>query len=48
MKGGVIIVHDYNSTQFPGVKRAVKRFCKENDVYLLPICDMHGSAVIIK
>ena len=48
VKGGVIIIHDYNSTQFPGVKRAVKRFCKENDVYLLPICDMHGSAVIIK
>ncbi|WP_455538090.1 TylF/MycF/NovP-related O-methyltransferase [Terrisporobacter sp.] len=48
VKGGVIIIHDYNSTQFPGVKRAVKRFCQENDVYILPICDMHGSAIIMK
>ena len=43
-----IIIHDYNSTQFPGVKRAVNRFCKENNVFVLPICDMHGSAVIMK
>lgn len=48
VKGGVIIIHDYNSTQFPGVKRAVNRFCKENNVFVLPICDMHGSAVIMK
>lgn len=48
VKGGVIIIHDYNSTQFPGVKKAVKSFCKENNVFIVPLCDMHGSAVLIK
>jgi len=48
VKGGVIIVHDYNSTQFSGVKKAVKRFCEEADVSVLPLSDMHGSAVLIK
>ncbi len=48
VKGGAIIIHDYNSSQFPGVKDAVKKFCKENNVFLMPLCDMHGSAVIVK
>ncbi len=48
VKGGIIIIHDYNSSQFPGVKDAVKEFCKENDISLVPLCDMHGSAVIVK
>lgn len=48
VKGGVIIIHDYNSTQFPGVKKAVKEFCKENNIFVVPLSDMHGSAVLIK
>lgn len=48
VKGGMIIIHDYNSTQFPGVKEAVKEFCIENNAFLVPLCDMHGSAVLIK
>lgn len=48
VKGGMIIMHDYNSTQFPGVKEAVKEFCIENNAFLVPLCDMHGSAVLIK
>lgn len=48
VKGGMIIIHDYNSSQFPGVKDAVKEFCKENNISLVPLCDMHGSAVIVK
>ena len=48
VKGGAIIIHDYNSSQFPGVKKAVKEFCKENEVSLVPLCDMHGSAILIK
>lgn len=47
VKGGIIIIHDYNSKQFPGVKEAVRRFCNEEDVYIIPICDMHGSAIIL-
>lgn len=48
VKGGAIIIHDYNSTQFPGVKKAVKEFCKENNIFVVPLSDMHGSAVLIK
>ena len=47
VKGGAIIIHDYNSTQFPGVKKAVKEFCVENNVFVVPLSDMHGSAVLI-
>lgn len=48
VKGGMIIVHDYNSSQFPGVKKAVKEYCSENNIFIVPLCDMHGSAVLIK
>lgn len=48
VKGGVIIIHDYNSTQFPGVKKAVKKFCSENNAFIVPLCDIHGSAVLLK
>lgn len=47
-KGGVILIHDYNSTQFPGVGRAVRRFCEENSLMVLPLSDLHGSAVLVK
>lgn len=47
-KGGVILIHDYNSTQFPGVGKAVRRFCEENSLMVLPLSDLHGSAVLIK
>lgn len=48
VKGGMIIVHDYNSSQFPGVKKAVKEYCSENNIFIVPLCDMHGSAVLTK
>ncbi|HKK32057.1 MAG TPA: TylF/MycF/NovP-related O-methyltransferase [Desulfomicrobiaceae bacterium] len=47
-KGGYIILHDYNSSQFLGAGEATKKFCRENDVHLVPLCDLHGSAVIVK
>lgn len=46
--GGMILIHDYNSMQFPGVKKAVERFCEEYKIYIVPLMDLHGSAVIIK
>jgi O-methyltransferase len=47
-KGGVILIHDYNSTQFPGVGEAVRRFCRETDVHVMPLCDLHGTGMIMK
>ncbi|MEL7649330.1 MAG: TylF/MycF/NovP-related O-methyltransferase [Sedimentibacter sp.] len=46
-KGGYILLHDYNSTQFPNVKKAVQEFAKEADIRVIPLCDLHGSAVIL-
>lgn len=47
-KGGYIILHDYNNSQFRGTGAAVSQFCRENGVFVVPICDLHGSAVILK
>ena len=46
--GGVIMIHDYNSTQFCGVKKAVDDFCAERALLPLPLCDRHGSVVLRK
>lgn len=46
--GGCILVHDYNSTQFSGAGKAVREFCEQEKVYPVPICDLHGSVVLIK
>lgn len=47
-QGGIIMVHDYNSAQFPGAGRAVREFCRKNALYVTPLCDLHGSCVLVK
>ena len=46
--GGFILLHDYHSAQYPGVHRAAVEYFKENDLYCVPLADLHGTAVIIK
>ncbi len=46
--GGIILIHDYNSTQFEGAGRAVREFCTENHLMTVPLADLHGSAVLLK
>ncbi|MGF9642949.1 TylF/MycF/NovP-related O-methyltransferase [Paenibacillus sp. FSL L8-0502] len=46
--GGYIIVHDYNSTRFHGVKQAVREYCREHGVKYTPISDLCGSVAIMK
>lgn len=46
--GGVILIHDYNSAQFEGAKKAVQHFCQEHHLMILPLPDLHGSAVLLK
>lgn len=46
--GGYIILHDYNSTQFKGAGEAVRKYCEENGLYVFPLCDLHGTAVLVK
>ncbi|WP_179030820.1 TylF/MycF/NovP-related O-methyltransferase [Paenibacillus kribbensis] len=47
-EGGYIIIHDYNSTRFHGVKQAVREYCREHGVKYTPISDLCGSVAIMK
>jgi len=47
-KGGYILIHDYNSLQYQGAGKAVRQYCAENDLFVVPLSDMHGSAVLVK
>lgn len=46
--GGYIFVHDYNLEDTKGAKKAVKMFCKENNITYFPLTDIYGTAVISK
>ena len=47
--GGMILLHDYNNTQFQGCREAVRQYEEEEHALLLvPLSDLHGTAVIIK
>ncbi len=47
--GGMILLHDYNNTRFSGARQAVTDYETEHGfLSLLPLCDLHGSAVIVK
>lgn len=49
VRGGVILLHDYNSAQYSGVKTAVQEFEQQKGPLLMvPLCDLHGTAVIIR
>ena len=47
-QGGIIMIHDYNSMQFPGVRQAVREFCRETGAMPVPLADLHGTAVIVR
>ena len=48
--GGVILIHDYNSPNLSGVRRAVTRYEKDFHVRLpgLPLCDINGTLAIVR
>ena len=46
--GGVLMVHDVNSLQYTGAGKAVREFCRARGIFPMPVCDLHGSAVIRK
>lgn len=46
--GGMILLHDYNNARFGGAKKAVEDFESiHGPLALVPLCDLHGSAVIV-
>ena len=46
--GGYIMLHDYNNKEYKGVKAALRKFSEEKNVGYFPLCDVAGSAVIMK
>lgn len=48
--GGVILLHDYNSPNLTGIRRAVTRYEAELGVRLpgIPLCDINGTLAIIR
>lgn len=44
-RGGVILVHDYFGEGLPGVKQAVDEFCKQHNVFVMPIGDTISVAI---
>ncbi len=43
--GGVILVHDYFSMGYVGVKKAVDEFCKKRGIFAMPIGDDMSIAI---
>ncbi len=50
VEGGIMYIHDYNSSHLLGVKRAVERYEEEKHIFLkkVPLADQSGTLVIIK
>lgn len=46
--GGRILIHDYTSCQFEGVKMAVDEYCHAHGLFVVPLMDLHGTAVLVK
>jgi O-methyltransferase len=45
--GGGIFIHDYNSG-YKGARMAVTKYCNENHIPYIPLCDSSGSVMIRK
>jgi O-methyltransferase len=48
VNGGYIFVHDFNNDAYKGARKAVEKFCSENNIGYLPLPDSCGTAVISK
>lgn len=45
---GMIFCHDYSSGNWEGVKKAVDMFCEENNINIILLPDIGGTAIIVK
>lgn len=49
VRSGAILLHDYNSLQFDGVRKAVEEYERRHGMLpLIPLSDLHGTAVITR
>jgi O-methyltransferase len=47
-KGGTLLLHDCDNIRFRGAGSAARRYCSEHGLFLQPLWDLHGSAVLRK
>lgn len=47
-RGGLLLLHDYSSTHWPGARQAIDEFCEKNDEFVILAPDKSGSALIRK
>jgi O-methyltransferase len=48
VKGGYLLIHDFNNDSYKGARKAVEQFCSEQAVNFVPLPDSGGSAIISK
>jgi len=48
VQNGVIMIHDYNNSNYPGCREAVQDFCKKSCIPYVPVPDIGGTVVIRK
>lgn len=48
VKGGYIMLHDYNNMVFEGTTKAVQEYCDKEQISYVPIPDIAGSVIIAK
>jgi len=48
VRGGYIFVHDFNTDGYKGVRKAVEKFCSEENLGYVVIPDVGGTAIISK
>lgn len=48
VRGGYIMIHDFQNSGYKGVREAVIEFCRKNNVPFVPLTDVCGSVIIAK
>jgi O-methyltransferase len=48
VKGGYLLVHDFNNDAYKGSRKAVEQFCTEQGIGYTPIADACGTVIIAK
>jgi O-methyltransferase len=43
-----MMIHDYNSNVYRGIKAALDKFSSETGVVFVPLCDVCGSAIVVR
>ncbi len=47
-KGGMIFCHDYSSGSWEGCTRAINKFAEDNNINIVLLPDIGGTAIILK